>query len=160
MTLGMKPELRPTSVPRLTGPQVPLNKKNKELVDELNVVERAHLSAKAGLKNAEIQAEDQCKQLHMIEIELATQRQLVLDLKAELQKVKDAAQVAREATEATKIASYERGVMDTETQLAEELAGVCRDYCVEVWAEALNRAGVPATSKLRSVENIFFPENI
>ena len=139
---------------------MPLNKKNKELVDELNVVERAHLSAKAGLKNAEIQAEDQCKQLHMIEIELATQRQLVLDLKAELQKVKDAAQVAREATKATKIASYERGVMDTETQLAEELAGVCRDYCAEAWAEALNRAGVPATSKLRSVENIFFPKNI
>ena len=139
---------------------MPLNKKNKELVDKLNVVDRAHLSAKAGLKNAEIQAKDQCKQLHMIEIELATQRQLVLDLKAELQKVKDAAQVAREATEATKIASYERRVMDTETQLAEELAGVCRDYCAEVWAEALNRAGVPATSKLRSVENIFFPKNI
>ena len=123
-------------------------------------MDRAHLSAKAGLKNAEIQVEDQCKQLHMIEIELATQRQLVLDLKAELQKVKDAAQVAREAIEAAETASYERGVLDTETRLAKELARVCRDYCAEVWAEALNRAGVPATSKLRSVENIFFLENI
>ena len=80
---------------------MPLNKKNKELVDKLTVVDRAYLSAKAGLKNAEIQAKDQCKQLHMTEIELATQRQLVLDLKAKLQKVKDAAQVAREATKAT-----------------------------------------------------------
>ena len=42
------------------------------------------MSAKVGLKNVEMQAEDQHKQLHMIEIELATQRQLVLDLKAEL----------------------------------------------------------------------------
>ena len=109
-----------------------MNKKNKELVDKLTVVDRAHLSAKAGLKNAEIQAEDQCKQLHMTEIELATQRQLVLDLKAELPKVKDAAQVAREATKAAEIASYERGVLDTEMRLAEELAEVCRDYCAEV----------------------------
>ena len=83
-----------------------------------------------------------------------------MDLKAELQKVKDAAQVAREAIEAVETASYEHGVLDIETRLAEELAGVCRDYCAEVWAEALNRAGVPTTSKLRSVENIFFLENI
>ena len=46
--------------------------KNKELANKLTAVDRAHLSAKAGLKNAEIQAEDQCKQLHMTEIELAT----------------------------------------------------------------------------------------
>ena len=68
--------------------------------------------------------------------------------------------MAREAIEAVEIASYEHGVLDIETRLAEELAGVCRDYCAEVWAKALNRVGVPATSKLRSVENIFFPENI
>ena len=46
--------------------------KNKELANKLTAVDRAHLSAKAGLKNAEIQAEDQRKQLHMTEIELAT----------------------------------------------------------------------------------------
>ena len=52
------------------------------------------------------------------------------------------------------------GVMDTETTLAEEVVGVCRDYCVETWAEALNRAGVLAISELRSTENIFFSEDI
>ena len=83
-----------------------------------------------------------------------------MDLKAELQKVKDAARVAREATEVVETTSYERGVLDTEIRLVEEVTGVCRDYCIEVWAEALNRAGVPATLKLRSTKNIFFPEDI
>jgi len=58
--------------------------------------------------------------------------------------------VAREAFEVVEMASYERGVLETETRLAKEVAGVYRDYCAEVWAEALNRAGVPATSELRS----------
>ena len=118
------------------------------------------MSVEADLKNTEIQAKDQHKQLHMTEIELATQRQLVLDLKAELQKVKDAARVAKEATKAAEMASYDRGVLDTKTQLAEEVTEVCRDYYAEVWAEVLNRVGVPTTSELRSAENIFFPEDI
>ena len=50
--------------------------------------------------------------------------------------------------------------MDTETQLAEEIAGVCRDYCTEVWAEALNRARVPADFELRKAGNTFFLEDI
>ena len=96
----------------------------------------------------------------MTEIELTTQRQLVLDLKVELQKVKDAAQVVREASKAIEIASYERGVLETETQLAEEVVGVCRDYCTEVWVEALNRAEVLADFELRSAGSIFFPKDI
>ena len=86
-----------------------------ELANKLIAVERARLSVEAGLKSVNSQAEDQHKQLHMTEIELATQRQLVLDLKVELQKAKDAARVAREASKATETASYERGVLDTET---------------------------------------------
>ena len=54
----------------------------------------------------------------MIEIELATQRQLVLDLKAKLQKAKDAARVAREVSEVTETTSYE----ETEARLVEEVA--------------------------------------
>ena len=96
----------------------------------------------------------------MTEIELAPQRQLVLDLKAELQKAKNAARVAREAVEGAEMASYERGVLDTKTQLAKEVARMCKDYCTEVWAEVVKQARVPATSKLRSTENIFFPEDI
>ena len=68
--------------------------------------------------------------------------------------------MAREASEAEETTSYERGVLETETRLAEEVAGVCRVYCAETWAKALNRAGVPTDFELRSAENIFFPEDI
>ena len=44
--------------------------------------------------------------------------------------------------------------------MAEEVAGVCRDYCTEVWVEALNRAGVLADFELRKAGNTFFLEDI
>ena len=47
------------------------------------------MSAETFLKSVEAQAEDQRKQLYITEIELATLRQLVLDIKVELQKVKE-----------------------------------------------------------------------
>ena len=64
--------------------------------------------------------------------------------------------MAREAAEAAVNASYERGVLDTETRLAEEVAIVCKDYVMESWGVAMNRAGVPADSELRRDESIFF----
>ena len=51
-------------------------------------------------------------------------------------------------------------MQETEIRLTNELAKVCRDYGKEVWAEALNRARVPATSKWRLAENTFFQEDI
>ena len=57
-------------------------------------------------------------------------------------------------------ASYDRGVADMETRLAEEVAVVCRDYISESWGIAMDRVGVPADSELRRLENIFFPEDI
>ena len=137
-----------------------LKQKHMELANKLTAAERARLSAKAGLMSVEIQAEDQRKQLHMTEIKLATRRRMVLNLKAELQKIKDAARVAREASEAMETASYERVVQETEVRLVEEVARVCRDYCAEVWVEALNQAGVSTDSELRKAENTFFPNDI
>ena len=67
----------------------------------------------------------------MTEINLATEKQAILDLKAQLQQAKEAAQVAREAVEAMVKGSYERGVLDMENRLTKEVAVVCRDYCTE-----------------------------
>ena len=100
------------------------------------------------------------QKLHIIEINLAIEKQNVLDLKAKLQKTKDAARVAREAVEAAMKASYERGVLNTETRLVEEVTIVCRDYCTESWGVAMDRAGVSANSELRRAESIFFSEDI
>ena len=72
-----------------------MREEHKELGNKLTVTEREHSSALANLKNDEAQAKDQCKLLYIIEIDLATHKQLVLDLKAKQQKVKN---VAKEAT--------------------------------------------------------------
>jgi len=104
-------------------------------------------SVEAGLQNAQDQAKDQCKKLYHTEIELATQKQMVLELKAELQRFKEAAWTTKEVAKALEQAFYECRVQEAEVRLADELAEVCSDYCKEVWAEALNRVGVPTISE-------------
>ena len=111
----------------------------------------------AGLKNDEAQVENQRKLLYTTELNLATEKQKVLDLKAKLQKLKDVARVAREAAEAAVNASYECEVADTKAQLLEEVAMVCRDYSTKSWGVAMDRARVLTDSELRRAENIFFP---
>ena len=37
---------------------------------------------------------------------------------------------------------------------------VCHIYCAQTWNEALNRAGVGASSELRKAENVFYPTAI
>ena len=106
-----------------------VKEENKDLLSKLITEERERKSAQAGLKTAEAQAEDQCKLFYQTGIELATSKHLALDLKAELQKVKEAAQLAREAAEAEKQASYILGVEETQARLIEESAEACRDYC-------------------------------
>ena len=63
---------------------------------------------------------------------MAILKQLVLELKTDLQKAKEAIWRAKEAAEASKQASYDRGVQEIEIRLVEELAEVCKDYCKEV----------------------------
>lgn len=48
----------------------------------------------------------------------------------------------------------------TEVCPAKELAEVFRDYCQEVWIEALNLVRVPATLEWRKFKNIYYPPNI
>ena len=85
------------------------------------------------MKTAERQAEDQHQKLHLTEIDLATQKQLVIDLKVELYKAREETQLDREAAEVEKKASYQLGVEETKVRLAEELSEVCRDYCGVTW---------------------------
>ena len=62
--------------------------------------------------------------------------------------------MAKEAFGATEMEAFERGVLETETWLAEEVARVCKDYCAKVWEKSLSRAGVPVNSELRRAKNI------
>ena len=90
------------------------------------------------MKTAEAQAEDQRKQLYTTQINLATKKAVVLDLKAELQKTQEALKVAQEAAKAVEAAAYEHGVLETEARLTAEVTVVYRDYCAETYFQALN----------------------
>ena len=87
---------------------------------------------------------------------MATQKQMVIDLQVELQKVKEEVQLAREAAEAEKKVSYQLGVEEIEIRLAEELLEVCQDYCDMTWDKALTVAGVPTDSALRLPKSIYY----
>ena len=81
-------------------------------------------------------------------------------MEVELGKANEAARTAKEAAKASELASYDLRVQETEVRLAEELAEVCRDYFQEVWAEALNLAGVLVASEWRKAKNIYYPTDI
>ena len=133
-----------------------LKQEQAEMSKKLNLMDQARLSAEANLKTMERQAEHQCQKLHLTEIDLATERQLVRDLKAELQKTKETAQLAKEAAEAEKRASYLLGVEETKIRLAEEPSKVCWDYCDTTWDKALSTTGVPMNSVLRQPGSIYY----
>ena len=67
------------------------------LIMEIREALKARDSAEAGLRTTTKQAEDMHQQLYQSEINLATEKQMVLDLKAKLLKTKEVAHLAREA---------------------------------------------------------------
>ena len=67
--------------------------------------------------------------MHYNEINLATEKQLVTELRKELKKAREAIQLVKEAAEAEKQATYTLGVEKTQARLTEELTAVCRGYC-------------------------------
>nr|XP_023886538.1 uncharacterized protein LOC111998680 [Quercus suber] len=138
-----------------------------KLSEQLKGVSQERDSLDAGLKNAESQTESQRRQLSEAQKNLAAERETTKALHAELLKVKKAAeeaqkdaQLAKEATEAEKRASFQLGVETTEKDLTEQFAAVARDYCNLTWGKALDAAGVPLDSTLRLPENIFYGEDI
>ena len=86
----------------------------------------------------------------------------------ETQKLRDQAEKAKAKPEKAKVKAkrvrdeaeqhgYDVGVVETKDALRVEVPAVCRAYCAQTWEEALNQAGIDASSKLRRPENIFFP---
>ena len=86
----------------------------------------------------------------------------------EANKLKDQAEKARMQAEEDKVKAekerdeaeqhgYDVGVAEIEDALRAEVPVVCRAYCAQTWEEALNQAGVEASSELRKPERIIFP---
>ena len=51
-------------------------------------------------------------------------------------------------------------VVETKEALTAEVSRVCRTYYLQVWNEALNQAGIKASSALKRAENIYYPPAI
>ena len=130
------------------------------MAEQVKKVVQDKASTEASLKTTEKQAETLRSELHLCEINLATERQVVKDLREELNKAKEAAQLQKEAAEAEKQASYALGVEETQSRLTEEFASVARDYCDVTWEKALDAAGVPIDSSLRRPESVYYDPDI
>ena len=85
---------------------------------------------------------------------------MVTELREELRKAREAAQLLKEATEVEKQAAYALGVQETQSRLIEEFSTVARDYCDISWGKALDVAGIPADSSLRRPESIYYDPDI
>ena len=79
---------------------------------------------------------------------------LVENAKAQAEENKLKAEKERDEAEQH---GYDVGVAETEDTLRAEVPAVCRAYCAQTWEEALNQAGVEASSGLRKSESIIFP---
>ena len=106
-----------------------LKENHAKMAEQLKEAVRARDSAEAGLKTTERQFEEVCKELHYSEINLATEKQMVTELRKELRKAREAAQLLKEAAEAEKQATYTLGVQETQSKFTEEFSAVARDYC-------------------------------
>ena len=137
-----------------------LKDKQAQMADQVKYTLKDKASAEAGLQTTERQAKDLRKELHYRQINLATEKQMVIDLREELRKAMEAAQLLKEAAEAEKQASYALGVQETQSRLTEEFSAVARDYCDITWGKALDAAGVPADSSLRLPESIYYDSDI
>ena len=73
-----------------------------------------------------------------------------------MQAEKDKLKAEKERDEAEQH-GYDFGVAETEDALRAEVPAVYRAYCAQTWEEALNQAGVEASSGLRKPESIIFP---
>ena len=144
---------------------------NADLRQKLKAEEQARKSADAALKGAETQAESQRKLANEAKEQLVASKEQVAALKQQLEKankLKDLAEKAKMQAEEDKVKAekekdeaeqhgYDVGVAETEDALRAEVPAVCRAYCAQTWEEALNQAGVEASSELRKPKSIIFP---
>ena len=133
-----------------------LKENHSKMAEQLKEAVRARDNAEAGLNTTEKQFEDIRKQLHYTEINLATEKQLVAELREELRKTREAAQLVKEVAEAENQAAYTLGMEETQARLTEEFSTVCRDYYDISWGKTLDVAGIPMDSDLRQPESIYY----
>ena len=112
------------------------------------------------MKTTERQFEEVRKELHYSKINLATEKQMVTELREELRKVRETAQLFKEVAEVKKQATYALGVQETQSRFIEEFSAVARDYCDISWGKTLDATRIPADSSLKRPESIYYNPDI
>ena len=126
------------------------------------------------MKSAETQAKSQRKLANEVKGQFVAAKEQIAALRQQLEeanRLKDLAEKARLQAEEDKIKAekerdeaeqhgYDVGVAETEDALRAEVPAVCRAYYAQTWEEALNQAGVEASSGLRRPESIIFPSTL
>lgn len=105
------------------------------------------------MAGAKRQAKDQRQHLRKVEEQFAIVKEQLETHKKQLEKAEEVAAQAKQE-------GYDTGVKETEENLKAQVTYVCRVYCLQVWTEALDRAGVSASSELRKLENTFYPPTL
>ena len=161
---------RASAVQSLTQSEQDLAVARKKLIAK----EQARKSANSALEGFQKQAEDQGKHLREANAELKSAREQIAAIKKHLeetQKLRERAEKSKEEAERAKAKAeqamneaeqkgYEIGIAETEETLRAKVPMVCRIYCAQTWDEALNRIGVEASSELRRLESVVYPEAI
>ena len=137
-----------------------VEKRNQELKSKLTDVEKGKRSAEAALDNAERQAKGQRVLLHQAEDQLVISKEQIISLKKKLEKVEKAKDQEEKARDQAEQDGYNVGVVEIKEALKAEVLGVCRNYCLQVWNEALNQAKVETSSILRKAKSVYYPPAI
>ena len=137
-----------------------LKENHSKMAEQLKEAVRARDNAEVGLKTTKRQFEEVRKNLHYTEINLAMEKQMMTELREELRKARETAQLFKEAAEAKKQAAYALGVLETQGNLTEEFSAVAKDYCDISWGKALDVVGILVDSSLRRPESIYYDPDI
>ena len=129
------------------------------------------MSVESALESTQRQAEKQRQLLREAKDQLVSSKEQVAALKKKLeeaQKLKDHVEKLRAEAEKAKVEAekardkaeqhgYDVSVAETEDTLQAQVLAICRTYYAQTQGEALNQAGVEASSELRRPESIYFP---
>ena len=147
-----------TAVEAFTVADKSIQEHKKKLQEE----EKERKYAAAAFENVEKQAESQRLLLRTAEDQLASSKTQIPALKKKLEEVEKAKALAEKARDEAEKAKddveqcgYDVGVAKTEDSIRAKVLVVCRTYYALVWDEALNQAGVKASSMLRKAESIY-----
>ena len=125
-------------------------KRQKDTLFHLAKVEKSRNNAKSTLARFEKQAEEARASQKKVESQLA-----LAMVKAKQQQKQLEAKDAERAK--AKQDAYDAGMTKIAQSLTAQLWDVVRAFCLEVWGEALNVAGVSAESELRAPDKVYYP---